>query len=157
MPRKDQNSYGTQGQTNYAPDQQNQYQKNPPPTPEEAYQAKHDSRFTKQLSTIGRPRDLQQQEEHPGLPGRPQTRRRRQGRRRPGRLRRRLQQDHLRLRLGPPRGASAVADTTFQPLYKQVEQLEAKDELALDPNIAAALKRRASSTPSFKTTTAPPS
>ena len=52
MAGKDQNSYGSQGQTNYAPDRQNNYQKNPPPTPEEAYQAKHDNRFTKQLSTV---------------------------------------------------------------------------------------------------------
>ena len=89
MAGKDQNSYGSQGQTNYAPDRQNNYQKNPPPTPEEAYQAKHDNRFTKQLSTIAA-QETYNKEGHPRLPYRPQTRRRRQGRGRSRRLRRRF-------------------------------------------------------------------
>ena len=141
MAGKDQNSYGSQGQTNYAPDRQTQYQKNPPPTPEEAYQAKHDNRFTKQLSTVAA------QEAYNN------------------------KTNILDFRIGHKPGdadkvadvladyvdgfnkttygsdsdrreaASAVADTTFRPLYQQVEQLEAKDELALDPNIADVLKK----------------
>ena len=140
MAGKDQNSYGSQGQTNYAPDRQNNYQKNPPPTPEEAYQAKHDNRFTKQLSTIAAQETYNKKDildfrtDHkPGDADKVAD----------------VLADYVdgfnKTTYGSDsdrrEAASAVADTTFRPLYQQVEQLEAKDELALDPNIADVLKK----------------
>ena len=141
MAGKDQNSYGNQGQSNYAPDRQNNYQKNPPPTPEEAYQAKHDNRFTKQLSTVAaqeaynnKKNILDFRSDHkPGDADKVAD----------------VLADYVdgfnKTTYGSDsdrrEAASAVADTTFRPLYQQVEQLEAKDELALDPNIADILKK----------------
>ena len=141
MAGKDQNSYGSQGQTNYAPDRQNNYQKNPPPTPEEAYQAKHDNRFTKQLSTVAAQEAYNNQknildfrtDHKPGDADKVAD----------------VLADYVdgfnKTTYGSDsdrrEAASAVADTTFRPLYQQVEQLEAKDELALDPNIADVLKK----------------
>ena len=141
MAGKDQNSYGSQGQSNYAPDRQTNYQKNPPPTPEEAYQAKHDSRFTKQLSTVAAQEAYNNQknildfrtDHKPGDADKVAD----------------VLADYVdgfnKTTYGSDsdrrEAASAVADTTFRPLYKQVEQLEAKDELALDPKIADVLKK----------------
>ena len=141
MAGKDQNNYGNQGQSNYAPDRQTQYQKNPPPTPEEAYQAKHDNRFTKQLSTVAAQEAYNNQknildfrtDHKPGDADKVAD----------------VLADYVdgfnKTTYGSDsdrrEAASAVADTTFRPLYQQVEQLEAKDELALDPNIADVLKK----------------
>ena len=141
MAGKDQNSYGSQGQTNYAPDRQNNNQKNPPPTPEEAYQAKHDNRFTKQLSIVAAQEAYNNQknilefrtDHKPGDADKVAD----------------VLADYVdgfnKTTYGSDsdrrEAASAVADTTFRPLYRQVEQLEAKDELALDPNNAEVLKK----------------
>ena len=141
MARKDPARYSSQGQADHGPDQQARYQNTPPPTPEEAYQAKHDTRFTKQLSSVAaqeaynnKTNILDFRADHkPGDSDKVAD----------------VLADYVngfnKTAYGSEsdrrEAASAVADTTFRPLYKQVEQLEAKDELAIDPNITEILKK----------------
>lgn len=138
---KDTSGYGSGYSTQHQAQHNTRYQQQPEQSPEEAYQAKHDARFAKGLKGVtaqeaynNKANLLDFKNDHDAT-----------------------DKDKVREILADyvdafnktdyasasdrREAAHAVAETTFQPLYKQMEKVEARDDMAIDPALADVLRK----------------
>ena len=137
----DRSNYGSGYGNSHQSQHRSNYRNEPPQTPEEAYQARHDSRFAKQLESVAAQEAYDKKQNLLEFKNADDT----------------TDQSKVKDVLADyvnafnktdypsitdrREAASAVANTTFQPLYKQVEALEARNDQAIDPKMAEVLRQ----------------
>ena len=153
----DRSNYGSGYGNNHQTTHRNNYRNEPQPTPEEATQARHDTRFAKGLESVAAQEAYDKKQNLLDFKNSDDTTDQ-------GKVKDILA-DYVTAfnKTDYPsasdrrEAAAAVANTTFQPLYKQVEQVEAANDHAIDPRMAESSAKRDSNTPSSSTKTAAPS
>lgn len=133
--------YTSTHQAHHQTQHNNRYQNEPSMTPEEAYQAKHNARFARNLQSVAaqeaydKKTNLMEFKTQDDATGQNKVKD--------------ILADYVEAfnKTDYPsasdrqEAASAVAQNTFSPIYRNLEQVEAKNDMAIEPHVAEALRQ----------------